>query len=84
MQQTLTIDVVMEERWIPHFISFLKRLERDSNIGRSEIVGFLADGDGDFRAKFVFEEADSDDLIESFMRKPSKYHEVADVVYDAG
>lgn len=52
MEKKFTIDCQMEERWIPHFMSMLKRMEMLGNIGSSRTVGIYADGDGDFRPKF--------------------------------
>lgn len=49
------IDVDMEERWIPHFCSMLKKMEYNGNIGHSQIERFYSDGDGDFRPKFNFD-----------------------------
>lgn len=49
------IHVSMEERWIPHFQSFLKYMESMGSAGHSAIVGFYADGDGDFRPGFTFD-----------------------------
>lgn len=47
-----TIEVEMKERWVPHFMSMLKRMEYLGNIGASGNTGIFADGDGDFRPKF--------------------------------
>ena len=47
-----TIDCEMPERWVNDFCSFLRQLERNGNIGHSSLIGFYADGDGDFRPKF--------------------------------
>lgn len=52
MIKNFSVNVQMEERWVPFFCSFLKNLEHNSNIGQSYVVGFYADGDGDFRSKF--------------------------------
>lgn len=49
---TFTIKATMEERWVNDFISCLKRMEHCGKIGKSEIVSFYADGDGDFRPLF--------------------------------
>lgn len=49
------IHVSMEERWIPHFQSFLKYMEGMGSMGHSAMVGFYADGDGDFRPRFTFD-----------------------------
>jgi hypothetical protein len=50
-----TITVRMKERWIPHFLSMLKYMERLGGMGCSREVSFYADGDGDFRPKFKFD-----------------------------
>ena len=47
-----TIECEVPERWINQFCSFLKHLERNGNLGHSALVGFYADGDGDFSPKF--------------------------------
>ena len=52
MEKKFTIEVQMEERWIPHFMSMLKQMEKLGELGSSKIVCILADGDGDFRPIF--------------------------------
>ena len=49
---TFNIQATMEERWVDDFCSMLKWMESCGNLGHSSIVGFYADGDGDFRPKF--------------------------------
>ena len=49
-----TIKVEMQERWIPHFLSMLKYMQRLGSMGASRIVSIYADGDGDFSPKFDF------------------------------
>jgi hypothetical protein len=49
-----TIEVDMQDRWVGHFISMLKTMQYLGGIGSSRVVGFYADGDGDFRPKFNF------------------------------
>lgn len=44
----------MEERWIPYFLAFLKRMQKNGEQGHSETLAFFSDGDGDFRPKFAF------------------------------
>lgn len=46
------ITVDMEERWVDDFCSFLRYIQFCGDIGHSCIVGFNADGDGDFKANF--------------------------------
>ena len=45
----------MNERWVNDFCSMLHWMESCGNLGHSSIVGFYADGDGDFRPKFEFD-----------------------------
>lgn len=52
MEKTFNIKVTMEEDWIPHFMSALKRMESLGRIGSSRLVAIFADGDGDFRPTF--------------------------------
>jgi hypothetical protein len=49
------IKVTMKDRWIPHFLAMLKYMEQLGNAGSSRTVSFFADGDGDFRPKFEWE-----------------------------
>jgi hypothetical protein len=51
-EKTFTVEVTMQERWIPHFMSMLQRMGRNGEIGQSEFVSIYADGDGDFQPKF--------------------------------
>lgn len=89
------IHVSMEERWIPYFQSFLKYMESMGSIGHSAMVGFYADGDGDFRPKFTFdipmekvEGLDIKTLVE--MHKDDYYkietspQLIPEVIFDAG
>lgn len=54
MNKKIIVSCEMEERWIDHFCSFLKRLQYNGEQGRSRLEGFYSDGDGDFRPKFSF------------------------------
>lgn len=49
---TFTIEVTMENRWIPHFLGMLKSMEYCGNAGISRNIIFNSDGDGDFHPKF--------------------------------
>ena len=51
-ERTFTIEVTMNERWINDFCSMLNWMQSCGNLGHSSLVGFYADGDGDFRPKF--------------------------------
>ncbi len=48
-----TIEVEMEDRWVNEFCTFLKDMQYLGDIGSSRHLAFMADGDGDFRPKFV-------------------------------
>ena len=45
----------MKKCWADEFLSFLKKMQEFGNVGHSELLGFYADGDGDFRPKFKTE-----------------------------
>lgn len=76
---TFNIKVTMKERWVDHFCSMLKRMERDGNRGHSEIIGFMADGDGDFHPHFEI-----DRLFEEVSGHEQKERIPVEVVFDAG
>ena len=50
-----TITCEMEDRWVPHFLGMLKKMEYLGNIGASREITFYADGDGDYRPKFKWD-----------------------------
>jgi len=50
----LTIECEMKDRWVPHFLGMLKKMQVLGGIGSSRKVAILSDGDGDFRPKFKF------------------------------
>jgi len=52
----LTIEVDMKDRWVPVFLSMLRKMEYLGNIGASRKISFYSDGDGDFRPKFSWDE----------------------------
>lgn len=53
--KTFNIKVTMNERWIDDFCSMLNWMQSCGNMGHSSLVGFYADGDGDFRPEFEIE-----------------------------
>lgn len=55
--KTFTITVTMKDRWIPHFLGMLKKMEYCGGIGASRPIGIYSDGDGDFRPKFVWDKS---------------------------
>lgn len=73
----------MGERWIPHFLAFLKQMQKNGEQGHSETLAFFSDGDGDFRPQFKFL---VDDEIEASSREvtPKKCNPEMEVkLYDA-
>lgn len=54
-KKTFSVECTMEERWIPHFLGMLKKMESYGKLGHSAKVTLFSDGDGDFRPKFVSE-----------------------------
>lgn len=71
----LNITVELQERWVPHFLGLLKRMQVLGQMGSSEIVRFFSDGDGDFRPTFTW---DSD-------VEPARPHQTEHgEVFDAG
>ena len=67
----------MKDRWAPYFVSMLKRMEYNGRIGHSECVGFLSDGDGDFRPTFTIDAEIEDNKEYVIKEKHVK-------LYDAG
>jgi len=72
-----TIRVVMEDHWIPHFLSMLKYMEQLGKSGCSRRVSVFADGDGDFHPTFEWDDVLSDDVA------PATEHD-GNRLYDAG
>lgn len=75
-----TIECEMEDRWVQPFLTMLKRMESDGNIGHSEYVGIFADGDGDFRLKF--EVKDIEGIYRCSPPLPNHYAE-GEMMFDA-
>ena len=53
---TFTIKVTMKSRWVTHFLAMLKHMQYLGSVGSSRQVGIYADGDGDFRPKFEWDD----------------------------
>lgn len=53
---SFVLKVKMYKRWIPHFRGMLEYMQRLGAIGSSREVGFMSDGDGDFRPVFDWPE----------------------------
>ena len=78
-----TIECEMKERWIPHFLGMLKKMEQLGGMGASRPVGIYSDGDGDFHPKFKWDSAMPE------VAKPIRGEKSGDVqgegyFYDAG
>lgn len=75
------IECEMNDRWVDHFCSMLKYMERCGQLGHSCIVAFYSDGDGDFRPEFDiktdFNKVDGFKWDSRDLPKP-------EVVFDAG
>ena len=77
---TFNIKVTMSERWIDDFCSMLNWMQSCGNIGHSSLVGFYADGDGDFSPEFSFSVP-----FEEKTGIPQKYIlEKPEIMFDAG
>ena len=50
------IECEMSKEWAEVFCSMLKKIEKNGNIGHSELVAIFADGDGDFHPTFKISE----------------------------
>lgn len=77
MNKEITITMTVEERWISHFCSMLKEMEKNGIVGHSSLIGFYSDGDGDFRPKFTISE---ETKTEYGCRNTSK---IPEIVFDA-
>jgi len=71
-----TIEVEMQDRWIPHFLGMLRYMQRLGAVGSSRRVTLLSDGDGDFRPKFSWD-------LDVGLAEPREDHE-GHRFYDAG
>lgn len=49
------IEATMKKRWANDFCSMLHHMEVCGDVGHSAMIGFYADGDGDFRPTFRFD-----------------------------
>lgn len=80
MEKTFNIKVTMEERWVNSFCSMLEKMAKNGRIGHSSLIGFYADGDGDFRPEFEI-----DTEYESVAGIPGeKVFKKPEVMFDAG
>ena len=79
---TFNVEVTMEERWVNDFCSMLNWMQSCGNLGHSSIVGFYADGDGDFRPKFKIDH--EYEKTKGYWKKDDKQLPELEVIFDAG
>lgn len=75
-----TIEATMDERWVDDFCSMLNHMERCGDIGHSSLVGFYADGDGNFRPHFNI---DRDFKVKKGIPREEIYCK-PEIMFDAG
>ena len=83
---TITIRARMKERWVDDFLSFLRYMETCGNLGHSAVLGFYADGEGDFRPKFVFDRKFNDTTSQRLEETNEAYRHITiepEIFYDA-
>lgn len=82
MVKTFSIDVQMPEEWVDTFLSMLKEMEDNGKAGRSRLIAFYSDGDGNFRPKFrptcKFNQVEKKKINKEYIAKHLDYF------YDAG
>lgn len=54
MIQKFTIEVEMQEQWIPHFLSMLRYMEFLGKHQKSRQVAIFSDGEGVLKPKFTW------------------------------
>lgn len=62
----LQLKIRISKRWVPAFIGFINKLQRNSDIGHSSVVAFYADGDGDFGFKALIPWNENPELMRDF------------------
>ena len=81
-KRTFTIEVTMNERWVNDFCSMLNWMQSCGNLGHSSLVGFYADGDGDFRPKFNINT--EWEKTSGIWYKDGNLTKIPEVLFDAG
>lgn len=81
---TFNVNVTMDERWVNAFCTMLNHMQYCGNSGHSDIIGFYADGDGDFRPEFKIEQEYEKNsyLLPSELSDGKTMPEV-DIIFDA-
>lgn len=73
---TFTVKCTMRRRWAWQFLGMLNYMQALGSIGSSREVTLFADGDGDFRPKFKYDE--------TIPRALAAKNNDGNVVFDAG
>ena len=73
---SFTIHCTMKKRWVSSFLAMLKYMEYLGAVGSSRKVTLFADGVGDFRPKFEFDD--------NLPHEAGYYDKFGDRTYDAG
>jgi hypothetical protein len=82
---TFNMTVTMKVRWVPHFLGMLKLMQSFGSMGCSRVIGFYADGDGDFRPKFTWDsDSQPKEAIYSKEKNPEHAPVNVDYFFDAG
>jgi hypothetical protein len=72
-----TINVTMQKRWTPHFLSMLRAMQNYGAIGSSRHICIYSDGDGDFRPRF--------DWPDNIADEAAPFKNIGgDLIFDAG
>ncbi len=53
---TFSIQCEMSDEWAPHFLGMLKKMEWLGDVEYSREVSIFADGGGDFKPRFTWDE----------------------------
>jgi hypothetical protein len=62
----LQMNITISKRWVPTFIGFINKLAHNSRNGHSSLIGFYADGDGDFGFKANIPVNENQELLRDF------------------
>lgn len=74
----LHVDLLISKRWVPAFVGFLSKLQKNSTDGHSSLVGFFADGDGDFNFQAHILPSENKKFMDEFGRTNYRGERVVD------
>lgn len=70
---TVNLKITVRKRWLPHMLGMFYRMQQLGSIGSSRMIGFYADGDGDFRPRFEIDgEAIADPVYKTRVEVPTR------------